>query len=914
MLMNDLHVDAIPGALQADALRLWEHSPLFRQLMQTVPKDEYPHIFQPQDSATLPAINASWFPTIEAQTLDMCMQHLRQLKQRAMRHLIWWELGIHGDIEASYHAISDTASALLQQAVDMAEHLLAPRFGKLGKLSFCVIGLGKLGGRELNLGSDVDLLFIWQGEDHTQGGRASIPANEYYLHFSRMLIRLMAERTEHGLVWPVDMRLRPGGDGAPICLNLDATLSHYLEYGQTWERAMLIKARPIAGDLALGQAFVAGIAPFVYRRYLDYTSVAALADMKRRIDAQAGAKAIESGFDVKKGKGGIREIEFIIQSLQLIHGGREPSLCVYEGKKALDALTQLGLMDKSEAQRLFEAYLFWRRIEHAIQARHGEQTQVLPADYENYLSAMLETTQISAQMQAYQDFVATSFAEWVLPIHTEHACSQASWLHGDCAAQLSELSPHDKARVQQALAQIDRQLLRGILPERSRTQIETILQVAMPIWLKHEKGVQAIEAFAELLHAISGRATWIDLLATHRGTLNWLIDVLSASKYLASHIVNNPAWLEWPLENEGRSLEIQQICTKLAHLDHHEDEEAFLRTLGKLVDQARIQCALCIHANHEDPLTIGAWLADIADAATQACLRLSLHQLKLPEDFGFVALAMGKHGSREMGLVSDLDMVFILTEDPCNMIHGRSAREWAQRLGRRMIRQITSPPPFGAGYAFDARLRPSGNSGVLVTTLDGFLDYQCHHAQTWEHQALCRARAITGTQAMRKQVMAIVQSVIHQPRDPKALAEDIWQMRQKMLKHLASKDANVLNLKQDKGGLVDIEFLAQFARLCFGGDHVGTVSTLTHIPDHAPQSWYQAGKRLAEVYLQYRTLENILRVELWQSISHIPTDEAHDIWHCLKKRAPLPSPQALQQTMHQVHRTFLDLLDVSPLA
>ena len=910
MAMDFPCFDDIPKELHQDALRLWEHSPLFASLMRDASSNIVRQVFQTKENAVLPQANHTWFPKTDACEPDDCMRHLRTLKRNAMRHIIWWELGIHGDIERSYHAISATASALLRQALDMTERLMAPRFGRLKETSFCVIGLGKLGGQELNLGSDIDLLFVWQGDGRSEGGRKSVPVNEYYHYFSRMLIRLLSEWTEDGLVWPVDMRLRPGGDGSAICLNLEATLSHYLEYGQTWERAMLIKARPIAGDLALGKAFVAGVSPFIYRRYLDYSSVAALADMKRRIDAQAGLKAVDAGFDVKKGRGGIREIEFIIQSLQLIHGGRDASLQVNESKHALNLLADKGLIEKSEARGLVEAYLFWRRVEHAIQARKGEQTQLLPQDYQSYLETVLATQNIQHQMLKHSRFVASSFQDKVLPITNNNECDNTSWLHGDCLQKFTTLKEDDKTNIKQSLQHIDKQLLRGILPERSRQHIETILQIAMPQWLKSKNGVYAVQAFADLLHAISGRATWIDLLATHRATLDWLIDVLSASRYLSSHLIKNPSWLEWPLENERGEVEIKRLCTRIDRLENYADEEQFLRDLGKLVDQARVQCALTIHAEHSNVLAIGGWLADIADSTTRACLRSALYQLHLPADFGLVALALGKHGSREMGLVSDLDMVFVLTEKPNLEINGRSAREWAQRLGRRMIRQITGNPPFGAGYEFDARLRPSGNSGVLVTTLEGFYDYQTHDAQTWEHQALCRARAITGSKHARQQVMDVVHTVITQPHDYEALAQDIWNMRKKMLKHLSSKDSSVINLKHDKGGLVDIEFLAQFSRLMFGGSHEGTVLTLQNIPKKAQEAWKEAGKSLASAYLNYRQMENILRVELWQSIGKLPNQADTEVWKVLQTRMPDITPLVLKNIMADVHNTFLQLLHI----
>jgi len=900
----------IPEELRNDVQRVLNLSPLFVSLMRTANNDVYQEVFQNQAQAKLPVNNSSWFPVCDNHDLTICMSHLRHLKQRAMRHIIWWELGIHGDIEASYQSITAVAEALLQQSVEMTEHLLAPRFGCLEKGDFCVIGLGKLGGNELNLGSDVDPLFVWQGEGNTEGGRKSVSAKEYYNHFSRMLIRLMSEHSNEGIVWPVDMRLRPGGEGAAICLNLDASLSHYLDYGQTWERAMLVKARPVAGDMVLGEAFVQGIAPFVYRRYLDYSSVAALAEMKRRINHQAGHADISEGFDVKRGHGGIREVEFIIQSMQLLHAGRDGSLRVQEGKSALDLLQNKGLISYQEAEGLFDSYCFWRKIEHALQARKGEQTHVLPVDYEAYLEEALAIRNIKELMLQHSTYVEGIFAERILPISELDSVSQ-SWLSGSRLDGVADLSNDTRGLMQKSMQQIDEQLLRGLLPERSRKQVEIILDVAMPYWLDDANGVQALSAFADLLHAISGRATWVDLLATHQGALQWLIGVLSASRYLSEHIVKNPSWLEWPLASERGATEVHQLCDKMNALQGSEDEGELLASLGYLVDQGRVQCALAIDAHETDSITIAGRLANVADAAVQVCLRSSLFQLKLPQSFPLVALALGKHGSREMGLVSDLDMVFVLAGDPDADIHGRSSREWAQRLGRRMIRQLTSMPPFGAGYEFDARLRPSGNSGVLVTTLLGFHDYQLHEAQAWEHQALCRARAVTGSADVRDAVMKVIQSVLQMNRDKRELAENVLVMRQKMLDHLASKTGDIIDLKHDQGGLVDIEFLAQYACLAFAtqqAGHYSTAESLLHVPKQAPEAWHKAAVMLADTYILYRQMENILRVELWQSIGKLSMNSHASEWKTMRQHTAIKSPQDLQKIMQQVHTYFRQLL------
>lgn len=835
--------------------------------------------------------------------VNSCMQYLRQRRHTAICRLIWWEFGLQGDAQRGWQSISELADSLIEAALHMAIQLIAPRVGQMPSGRFCVIGLGKLGGNELNLGSDIDLLFLWQAEGHSSGGRRSLPAAEYYSQLSRMLIRLLDEPTVNGRVWPTDMRLRPGGASAAIASGLQASIDYYLNYGQTWERAMLLKARPVAGDMETGQCFLQALLPFKFRRYLDYTTVTALADMKKRIDLQQAVAVGRPGYDVKRGRGGIREIEFIVQALQLLNGARITALQSERSTSgALNVLQQANIIPAAQARQLRHSYIFWRRMEHAIQARRGEQTQKLPADYQQWLPELLSSPDIAADMQNHAQAVHSLFQNHVLPQYQQQGGD--NWLHADNLP--ARLSSEQQRHIRQCMQRIRQHLRRGILPERAEAQLERILGELMPRWLDDANGLQALDAFEELVHNIAGRATWIDLLDTHQGTRQWLGGVLSASRYIAWHIARNPCWLEWPLQQERGATEISRLCSKMLALDPQTmPEDALLADIGRCVDQVRLQCALAIDAHEAGPLQIGRWLADIADAATTACIRYNIHRLGLEEDFPLVALAMGKHGSQEMGLASDLDMVFVLVCEneflPC---HGRSLRDQAQRLGRRVIHTLSNAPPFGAGYTFDGRLRPSGNSGVLVTSLAAFVDYQQHHAQTWEHQALCRARTVAGPVAACQQLEMAIGNILAQPRDQQSLRRDIARMREKMLRHLSASNNQIINLKQDRGGLVDIEFLAQFSRLAFGGTQRGTVTILQQPPAKAPGAWHKDAAMLAASYVQYREMENALRSELWQSIAKLPSDPDAPEWVTMQRHCSITTPAALQQRMASVHHCY----------
>jgi len=360
--------------------------------------------------------------------------------------------------------------------------------------------------------------------------------------------------------------------------------------------------------------------------------------------------------------------------------------------------------------------------------------------------------------------------------------------------------------------------------------------------------------------------------------------------------------------------QMDALAKRAAPLREHLSPEDVLADLGRYVDQVRLACALEIDAHRTDALNVGGWLADAADRAVNIVIRLAKAQLGLDDDFPFAAVALGKHGSREMGLVSDLDLVFVLAcDDPAAAAaEGKTKREWAQRLGRRVIQYLSTQPPFGAGYELDSRLRPSGKKGVLVTALKHFRAYQLGEAQTWKHQALCRARVVAAPGTVRRDVEAVLWEVIAMPRDPQRLAAEVKAMRQKMLGHLAAHGPQVINLKHDAGGLVDIEFLAQYARLAFGGESTGTVAGLRGLPSNVPHAWRKSAGFLADTYLIYRGMENALRVELWRSIGHLPANPDASEWETMRRHTLIHDPDALRAKMHEVRSRFLELLGVCP--
>jgi len=382
--------------------------------MQESNDEECFQLFVPKERCLLPHQHKECIPQIDASlSLKQTMKRMRQCKNKGLRHTLWWEIGVSGSVLRSACSLSLWADHFLQTAIIQAEHLLHPQFGHMEGGRFCIIGLTKLGGVELNLKSHLNLLFIWDSPSLYSNGAEKIPAQDFYTRKAKLIIQMMSEVTEDGLVWPVDMQLRPEGQTSPICQNLSTTLNHYHHHGKTWERMMLTKARAVAGNLDLADQFIEKVQPFIYRAHMDYSTIQDLTDMKNVIDTdtQKAPTDIQTGFNIKYGKGSIREIEFTVQSLQLLHAKRYPQLQLTNSMDTLAALQNSGLLSNTKAQELHRSYVVWRMIEHALQARLGEQNYFLENDYESYLFQARRLECPTLIMQKHANITHRYFAE-----------------------------------------------------------------------------------------------------------------------------------------------------------------------------------------------------------------------------------------------------------------------------------------------------------------------------------------------------------------------------------------------------------------------------------------------------------------------------------------------------------------------
>lgn len=371
-------------------LRLLHHSPFFLSLVEESSEEECFHLFVPKERCLLPHQHKNSMPKVEANfSKEEVMRHMRHCKKRGLRHTLWWELGVNGSVLRSACSLSLWADYFLQTAIIQAQHLLQAQFGHIADSHFCIIGLNQLGGLELSLNGELQLLFIWDSKTATSSGPTQLDTQSYYNQLAQLVIQIISEKTIDGVAWSINMPCHLHTTSNHPCFKLEELLKHYLDEGQTWERLMLSKARPVAGNLDLGDLFIESIEPFIYRDHMDYSTIQDLADMKSDIEKNRDTSDIGTNFDVRFGRGGIHEIEFKIQSLQLMHAHRYPQLKQSNSMDTLKSLQHIGLLSETEAQDLHRSYVVWRMIEHALQAQYGEMTTILAKDYETYLSQVL---------------------------------------------------------------------------------------------------------------------------------------------------------------------------------------------------------------------------------------------------------------------------------------------------------------------------------------------------------------------------------------------------------------------------------------------------------------------------------------------------------------------------------------------
>ncbi|HYG66208.1 MAG TPA: bifunctional [glutamate--ammonia ligase]-adenylyl-L-tyrosine phosphorylase/[glutamate--ammonia-ligase] adenylyltransferase, partial [Anaeromyxobacteraceae bacterium] len=797
--------------------------------------------------------------------------------------------------------LSALAAATLEAAIRFHARRLAARHGPPAGheadppgAGFCAIAMGKLGARELNFSSDVDLLFVYD-RDGTTAGERPIANFAWYAKLAELVTESLALPTEDGFVFRVDLDLRPDGQNGPIVNSVHAAELYYGSFGRTWERAALVKARPAAGDRAVGEALLAALEPFVWRRSLDLGALSEIHGMKRRIDARAGAEGRD---DLKLGRGGIREVEFFVTALQLLHGGRPGAAALRERSvlAALDRLLFAGVVPARDRDALADAYLFLRRAEHRVQMLDGAQTHRLPPPEERDALAramgLPGAAELEAALAGHRDRVAALFADLL------GAGSDAPPLDPELAL-LADAEVERPRRVALAAG-------RGLVdPERSVAALEILARRRTPFAPGADPGPavalladalgtpdpdQALSGLADFAAALHDPEPWFRLLADHRRVARLLLSLFGTSDFLSKRFLRHPELLDVLLREDvatlekGRATLEAELAERLAALDATDGargaDERIERRLGELRrwhGEELLRIAIHDIAGTIDLASVATQLTSVAELAVARCLALAEEEAtakgRLPPG-RLCVVGMGKLGGRELGYHSDLDLVFL------HPSVAAEARGLFSRLAQRLLAFLQMPLREGRLYAIDTRLRPSGNQGALVASADAFARYHAGEAQLWERQALLRARPVAGDAALLEGIRPRLHEVVFgtrtRPDDRAALAAGIRRMRERIEAELAAERTRGRNPKTGRGGLVDVEFAAQFLQLLHGHAHPAVRTPTTPValarlrdeglladPEHAA---------LAEGYAFLRRVELRLRIVHDFPIAHLPSD------------------------------------------
>ena len=837
---------------------------------------------------------------------DQLMSALRQLRNREMARIAWRDIAGWASLDATLTELSWFADASVEAALQFHYRALirsdgVPRATNGTPLSLVVLGMGKLGAYELNFSSDIDLIFAF-AEDGETDKKTPISHEEFFHKLSQKIVNTLATKTHNGFVYRVDMRLRPFGSAGPLALSFDAMEDYYQSQGREWERYAMIKARPIAGDIAAGTKLLKSLRPFVYRRYLDYGVLAGLRDMKDMIDQQLKRKGLHG--NIKLGKGGIREIEFIGQTFQLVRGGRDPDLQIRALQPLLQQLSLKGHITKEAAQQLLHAYRFLRLIENRLQQVGDEQTHLLPVDarertrlafslqQENWKSLHLALEQQMAWVQSQFEQVFFSQQVKTENKNIAHASSLwkgevEDWDKEQNIVQLKTLGFDQPSDIFDRLSQWKAAAAYKRLSATGKERLDQLLPALIASIAKYSHKLQAVSQLLATLDTILGRTVYLSLLYENPHALDQFVKLCIASAWIAKQVAQqpilldemiDPARLVEPFQKDKLEEELASRQRNIAQ----EDYEQILEMLRQFKQANVLKVAAVDLLNLRPLMVVSDYLTLIAEKLIEQCLKYSwdyvVKRFGAPsfvkrnreQPQGFAVIAYGKLGGLELGYGSDLDLVF-LHQDLDDEGHTSGAQSIADaeffiRLAQRFINMMMTNMPSGILYEIDLRLRPHGESGFLVSSLQSFREYQSKDAWIWEHQALVRARGVAGDLELIASFAQVRAEILCRIRDEQILRTAIVEMRERMRRELLNPKADYMDLKQSIGGIIDIEFILQYGVLRWSHQF----PELVQYPDNVRVS-EQLGnlgcirsadaKLLKEAYLTYRSAVHKLALQ-----------------------------------------------------
>jgi [glutamine synthetase] adenylyltransferase / [glutamine synthetase]-adenylyl-L-tyrosine phosphorylase len=908
-------------------------SPYLAALAQRTPADLAACLLRDPEAHAREARISLADAVARAATSQEVAAHLRHFKRRMALLVGLADLGGVWSTEGTLHALSATADAVLEQAT---AHLFrkAREAGQLepqggGDASgYFVIAMGKLGAFELNYSSDIDLIVFYDAD--RAGLKPEIEPSTFFVRLTRDLVRLLQEHTADGYVYRTDLRLRPDPGATQIALSVEAGLTYYESFGQNWERAALIKARVAAGDIAAGKEFLAQLAPFIWRKYLDFAAVADIHAMKRRVHAFKGHGAIAvEGHDIKLGRGGIRDVEFFAQTQQLIAGGRHPELRTRGTVETLDRLAKGGWIAPDAAKELSAAYLFLRRIENRLQMLEDQQTHIVPADRRELdraarLCGFAETDAFGDALLARFKRVETHYEALFerLPEVPNSAPALVSGFDEDSPAAQAGLKRLGFNNPEAALAAIRAWQSGRYVATRSgraRERLVEFLPSLLDAFGRTAEPDLALVTFDRVIGSMPAGLQLFSLLAANPSLLRLFADIMGTAPRLARIIGRRPLLLDAVLDpaffgnapTRGRLKELAGAALGEAR-DYQETLDR-ARMVGR--EQAFLTGVRVISGTLS-ARQAGAAYADLAETLIEALASRVEEELvrshgRMPGGEAAI-LAMGKLGGRETTAGSDLDLIVVYDYD------GDSAQsdgakslpgpQYYTRFTQRLIAALSAETAEGSLYQVDMRLRPSGSQGPVATRLSSFTAYQKGSAWTWEHLALTRARVVSGPAPLKRKIAATIKEVLSAPRDRKAVAADVRTMRDKIAGEKGSSD--IWNLKQVRGGLIDLEFIAQFLQIVSAANHPDVLdqNTETALAKLAAAGALAPGD--AEILVPaarlYHTLTQVLRLCLDKPF--VADEAPRALKELLARAAEMPDfatlEATLKDTLNAVHEAF----------
>jgi glutamate-ammonia-ligase adenylyltransferase len=809
---------------------------------------------------------------------------LRKLRQRTMAALVVRDLTGQADLAEVVETMTALADTTTNFALDFIHRQLAAQYGEPLDASgqpqrLMVVGMGKLGGRELNVSSDVDYIFIYPEEGETVGMQTEKSRIDNYDFFNRLgkrLIGALGDATEDGQVFRVDMRLRPNGDSGPLVCSLDSLENYFITQGREWERYAWIKARVMNEGNNLQPAWKTALEkvarPFIYRKYLDFGAINAMRDLHAQIRREVARKDMAD--HIKLGPGGIREIEFIAQVFQLIRGGRDSALQIRPTLKVLDLLAARQLLPQETRDELTAAYGFLRRLEHRLQYVDDAQTHMLPEAAEARASlaesiGFADWPALLSTLNTHRENVSRHFGlVFSDPEAGSHPLA-GLWLgqcgSEDCRDQLGDLGFF---RPQEIVEQLDRfrSSSRYVqLPAANRERLDAV----------GPRLIQAAAATANpditfaralgFLETISRRGAYLALLQQHPQALSKVAELVGAATWAAEYLNKHPILLDEILDPR-----LYDIAT-----DWSGFRESLTTQLAEYAGDAEREMDILREAHHAQVFRVLAQdlaglqtlerisdhLTELADIVVQTTLQLVWPKIRQRhcDTPKFAVIGYGKMGGKELGYGSDLDIIFLYDDAD------QSAQENYTRLAQRTNTWLSSQTSAGILFETDLRLRPNGDAGLLACTVEAFRDYERDHAWIWEHQALTRARFVAGDPAVGARFEVIREEILRLPRDPAKLKEEVLAMRQRMLDAHASKSESAFDLKQDPGGIIDVEFIVQYLILGHAHAHpqltrnLGNIALLDMAADLGLISRDLADP-VRNAYREYRRMQHAARL------------------------------------------------------